>query len=143
MFLKCFSNFYQNPVEYEGKLYSSVEAAFQAAKTNDPQEKELIRRAGSPGEAKKLGRKVKLRSDWEYVKYQIMNQLVFTKFAVPYLMDQLCATGNEPIVEENTWHDNYWGSCTCSKCGNRGKNMLGKILMQTRFFYQVLKVLKA
>ena len=39
----------------------------------------------------------------------------------------------EPIVERNNWHDNYWGDCVCEKCkAVEGKNNLGKLLMQIR-----------
>jgi predicted NAD-dependent protein-ADP-ribosyltransferase YbiA (DUF1768 family) len=46
----------------------------------------------------------------------------------------LCATGDIPLVEQNTWHDNYWGDCRCGRpsCGEPGKNYLGGILMAAR-----------
>jgi predicted NAD-dependent protein-ADP-ribosyltransferase YbiA (DUF1768 family) len=43
------------------------------------------------------------------------------------LKEQLIATGNEELVEGNTWGDIYWGVSR-----GRGKNMLGKILMRVR-----------
>ena len=41
-------------------------------------------------------------------------------------------TGDAELIEGNTWHDNYWGVCSCSKCNGRGKNRLGKLLMKVR-----------
>jgi predicted NAD-dependent protein-ADP-ribosyltransferase YbiA (DUF1768 family) len=41
-------------------------------------------------------------------------------------------TADLEIVENNYWHDNFWGSCTCSRCGRKGENNLGKILMSVR-----------
>ena len=35
--------------------------------------------------------------------------------------------GEEYLEEGNTWHDTYWGVCN-----GKGKNKLGKILMQVR-----------
>lgn len=39
---------------------------------------------------------------------------------------------NEDIVENNTWHDNFWGVCTCPRCSERGANVLGIILSKAR-----------
>jgi hypothetical protein len=36
------------------------------------------------------------------------------------------------LIEGNWWHDNFYGSCTCNKCVNKGENNLGKILMKIR-----------
>ena len=49
----------------------------------------------NPSEAKKLGRRVKLRKDWEAVKVKIMEELVRAKFTQnPDLADKLLATGD-------------------------------------------------
>ena len=79
-------------------------------------------------EAKRLGRRVRLRSDWEQVKYDVMLDVVRAKFNQhPDLAQKLLATGDEELVEGNDWGDTYWGVCN-----GRGKNMLGKILMRVR-----------
>jgi predicted NAD-dependent protein-ADP-ribosyltransferase YbiA (DUF1768 family) len=36
------------------------------------------------------------------------------------------------MVEDNWWHDNYWGDCHCFQCFRIGINMLGQIWMQVR-----------
>ena len=65
------SNFYPSPVKYEGITYQNSEAAFQAAKCVDPADR--IKFANlNPSEAKRLGRRVKLRKDWEDVKVEVM-----------------------------------------------------------------------
>lgn len=69
------SNFYNSPVTYNGITYQNNEAAFQAQKTFD--ENIRLEFANlSPSEAKRKGRKVKLRSDWEEVKDKIMYEIV-------------------------------------------------------------------
>jgi len=85
-------------------------------------------------EAKKLGRRVKLRSDWESVKIPIMAELVRQKFKNnPALLEKLLATGDDMLVEENTWHDNFYGDCICPRCRHiPGLNKLGHILMDLR-----------
>ena len=55
------------------------------------------------------------------------------KFRIPELREKLLATGNEELVEGNTWHDNIWGNCSCDCCKKiEGQNKLGKLLMQVR-----------
>jgi|SRR5215472_9972582 len=121
------SNFYPAPVRLDGLFYRSVEHAYQAAKTNSPKEREDIRKTIKPGDAKRLGRKVTLRDDWEVVKLSVMMQLLQDKFsALPYSVG-LIATGDEELVEGNNWGDTFWGVCA-----GQGENHLGKMLMQIR-----------
>jgi ribA/ribD-fused uncharacterized protein len=122
------SNFYPCYVEFEGKTYASTEHAFQAAKTLDPQEREKIRKAGTPGTAKRLGKKVHLRKDWESVKIEVMHAVLQQKFkrGSP-LAKMLLETGDQELVEGNTWNDTFWG-----KCRGKGKNHLGRLLMLVR-----------
>lgn len=124
---KFLSNFYPCEIEYEGLIYSSVEHAFQAAKSLDRQERIKISRASSPGMAKTLGRHVELRSDWGIVKDSVMENILRIKFKDPELKRKLLATGVSELVEGNTWGDTYWGVCN-----RKGKNMLGKLLMKLR-----------
>ena len=122
------SNFYPAKVELDGLEYVSTEHAYQAAKTLDAAERRHIRENTKAGEAKKLGQKVKKRSDWEQVKISVMEDLVRQKFTKHKdLKDKLLATGNAYLEEKNHWHDIFWGVCK----GN-GKNHLGKILMKVR-----------
>jgi ribA/ribD-fused uncharacterized protein len=121
------SNFYHAAVRLDGVTYFSVEHAFQAAKTNNASERNRIRNASTPGAAKKLGRKVKLRPDWESVKINIMRDLLQQKFAVDPLKSRLLATNNEELTEGNTWNDQFWGVCD-----GEGENWLGVILMSIR-----------
>lgn len=121
------SNFYMADVEYGGLVYSNNEAAFQAAKTlNLSERKRFVSLA--PNIAKRMGRGVDLRKDWEEVKYNVMLDVVRNKFLQnPDLADKLVATGREELVEGNTWGDRTWG-----KVNGVGKNWLGEILMKVR-----------
>lgn len=127
------SNFFECPVAYEGLCFGSSEAAFQAAKCRDRFERASFHYL-RPGKAKRLGRKVKLRSDWEEVKINEMRKIVREKFTQnPKLQELLINTGNATLIEGNYWHDNFWGNCTCEKCKNiPGQNNLGKILEEIR-----------
>ena len=126
------SNFYPSPIRVDKVLYSTVEHAFQAAKTHDKAEKQEIAEANSPGRAKGLGRKVRLRKDWESVKVGLMRELVELKFRTHAdLAERLLETGDAELIEGNTWNDTFWGVS-----GGRGKNHLGKALMQVREMLQ-------
>lgn len=126
------SNMHSAPVVLDGLIYPSVEHAYQAAKTFNETERKIIRENPDPVFAKRMGYKVQKRPDWEDVRLGIMNDLLQQKFQKPSLAQKLLKTNPQHIKEGNTWHDNYWGSCSCPKCQDKGKNNLGKLLMQTR-----------
>ena len=112
---------------------ATVEHYFQMAKTSIWDEAIAIAQAETPGEAKRLGRKCHLRSDWESIKDSVMEEALRQKFSNPKLKQALLDTGNEYLEEGTTWHDNYWGVCHCIKCQDTvGKNHLGKLLMKLR-----------
>ncbi len=130
---KFLSNFYPVTVTFEGDQYAAVEDAFQAAKTLDPKERLLIQLCETPADARKCGRRVTLRPDWNEIKVDVMLELLRQKFSHPRLKDMLVATEDAVLIEGNTHHDNFWGNCTCRKCVEiEGQNHLGKLLMQVR-----------
>jgi ribA/ribD-fused uncharacterized protein len=123
------SNFYPAIVTLGMLQYSTVEHAYQAAKTLNSSQRRTIRYAESPGAAKKLGSKVDLRSDWERVKVGIMRTLLREKFKPRSdLAKKLQTTGQVQLIEGNTWGDTYWGQCPVGF----GTNMLGLLLMEIR-----------
>jgi ribA/ribD-fused uncharacterized protein len=128
------SNFAPASVNLNGVTYPTVEHAYQAAKTLEPGEREKILGASTPDLARKLGRKVTKRPDWPDLKVYIMRDLVRQKFEEHAdLKDRLLATDETELVEGNTWHDNFWGDCRCSRCASSpGQNWLGRILMDVR-----------
>ena len=124
------SNFAPSPIEHEGVLYPTVEHAFAACKTFDRQKRVEIAAAATPGRAKRLGRAVPLRADWEEVKTDVMLALVRRKFdGHPSLLRQLIATGSAELVEANGWHDRVWG---VDRATGLGENRLGIVLMIVR-----------
>lgn len=122
------SNFQAATVEYDGLEYPSTEHAYQAAKTEDAAQRRRIREAQKPGDAKRLGKQVKMRTDWEQIKVGVMKDLVRQKFTKhKELKEKLLATGDAYLEETNTWNDTFWGVCK-----GKGQNHLGKILMEVR-----------
>ena len=124
------SNMYPCSIWYEGALdgkyiFRSVETIFQMMKCDDDNEKEGFELLNG-FEAKKRGRRVKLRSDWHEVKVSVMREILKRKFELPELINKLKEIKGE-IVEDNHWGDRYWG-----RCNGTGKNVLGKLLMEIR-----------
>lgn len=120
------SNFYVAPVYVYGIEYPNAEAAFQAQKCVLPEEAEAFKTM-SPQMAKRYGRMVQLKPNWEQIKDSVMLNVVRAKFKNPELKDLLLNTGTAELIEGNSWGDTYWGVCN----GN-GKNRLGEILMTVR-----------
>ena len=129
------SNYYNSPIVYESIEYPTVEHAFQAAKTLDMTKRYEISRLETPGAAKRAGRTLNLRKDWEDVKFEVMENCLREKFKDPELLMKLIATKGQFLIEGTTWHDKCWGICTCERCGGNGANNLGKLLMKIRDEY--------
>ena len=82
------SNMYPIYIPYKNGLYKCVESAFQMMKCSDDNEKkgfELL----NGFEAKKRGRRVKLRSDWHKVKVSVMREILEDKFELPEVINKL------------------------------------------------------
>lgn len=126
-----FSNFVPSLINIDGQDYRTVEHYFQAMKTLDPVEREIIREQKTPGGAKVQGRKATLRPDWDDVKVDVMTTALRIKFHLPRFRPSL-ENFEGSIVEWNTWHDRIWGVCTCNKCGRSGLNLLGQCLESVR-----------
>lgn len=127
---RILSNFYPCLIEYEGLVFPSTEHAFQAAKSLDKADRKRFTVGGgclSAGRAKRKGRMLDLRKDWESVKISVMREILRTKFRQPMLREYLLGTGEKKLVEGNHWGDTFWGVCR-----NKGQNWLGKLLMEVR-----------
>lgn len=125
---KFLSNFYICNITYNDVVAMSAEHHFQASKTIVPSEQRTVLRCPTPALAKKAGKMVSLKRDWDAVKFKIMEDIILAKFKQnPDLGEKLKATGTKKLIEGNTWRDYVWGVCN-----GRGLNLLGIILMDTR-----------
>lgn len=129
------SNFAKFPIKIGGETWKTNEHYFQAMKV-DPNDLGLerhtlkVKSANTPAEAKKLGRKVPLRHNWEQEKDKVMLDACRAKFSQhDKIRAKLLATGDAELIEDSPT-DAYWGTGTDK--GGDGKNMLGKILEQVR-----------
>lgn len=124
------SNFWPTKVEYEGRVFASVEHAYCYAKAFDPEWRSLCMDGdNTPGKIKRAGRRIELRDDWDDIKEKVMESCLRSKFQDPALRMLLIATGDAEIFEGNTWGDYFWGVDLYSGYGH---NKLGKLLMSLR-----------
>lgn len=122
------SNFYSCPikVDVDGvvRVYQNSEAIFQAYKC-PTRAIEFVDLNAS--QAKRLGRQVSLRSDWERVKLQVMRNTCQAKFYQNTDLLEKLLFLDAVLIEGNTWNDRFWGVCK-----GVGQNWLGRILMDIR-----------
>lgn len=123
------SNFALSPFKWVDIEWPTVEHAYQAAKASNHTDMLNVSRCLTPGEAKRMGRRLAIRPDWESVKLPMMRGLLALKFASGSNMaGQLVGTGDTLLVEGNHWGDTFWGVCR-----GVGENWLGRLLMELRF----------
>ena len=121
------SNFAATPFMVDGVEFPTVEHYFQASKALTDWEREMVRAAESPKEAKRLGRQVSLRPDWESVKVDVMREALLAKFrGNAEARRALLSTGHRPIHEDSP-RDLEWGWGE-----GRGRDLLGRLLMEVR-----------
>lgn len=120
------SNFWPCKVVFEGMEYPSAENAYQAAKTLDEAQRKQIAQL-TAGKAKRAGKKLFPREDWDNIKLVTMELILLDKFSRQPLKQQLIHTGEAHLEETNTWGDTFWGVCD-----GKGANHLGMILMKVR-----------
>lgn len=125
------SNFWRIDIQGPSFLvYPTVEHAYQAAKSDNPLVHKAIQLLPTPGNAKRAGREVIIRPDWNTIKVEIMRQLIVKKFDqknAPILCELLLATQDRYLEEGNYWGDTFWGVFQ-----GRGRNTLGSLLMSRR-----------
>ena len=129
------SNFSPSSISYMGAVWPTAEHLFQAMKSRSWHGAERILEASTPAEAKKIGRKLELRDNWDRDRKQFMLEVVVKKFRQNDLLRaELCALEGWMLIEGNDWDDQFWGRTYESPytIPTMGKNYLGKILMAVR-----------
>lgn len=120
------SSFHPVDVVLDGVAYHSVENAYQAAKTTDPEERRPFR-VYAPWAAKRCGSNVTLRDEWsDRFKLEVMAELFRQKFLRSDLRVFLLCTGDAVLKEATP--DPFWG---IGKDG-LGWNHHGRLLEQIR-----------
>lgn len=108
------------------EVYKSAESAYQASKCAVADDRQLFFDLNGY-QAKRLGKMVKIRNNWNEIRVEEMRTIVTHKFLDRELMEKLIDTYPMELVEGNDWGDTFWGVCR-----GEGENNLGKILMELR-----------
>ena len=86
-------------------------------------------------DAKEISRKYNqfTRQDWETVKFDVMRWCLQIKLIQNFdkFSNTLLSTGDNTIVEFST-KDSTWGAMPVNKDALKGKNALGRLLMEIR-----------
>lgn len=148
------SNFYPAPVTCPGPLlfalmsprcslgrniedttFGTTEAMFAALKADRYDEFQRIAAARGPGEAKMLGRRCKMRADWDTARVEVMRAALALKFAPgTELAQRLLETETKVLIEGTMWGDRIWGVYRGS-----GRNLLGVLLMEQRGYLKAVR----
>jgi ribA/ribD-fused uncharacterized protein len=121
------SNFYPAEVKVGNIVFPTSEHAFQALKSLNREDWVRFAALPTPGKAKREGRKLPLRPNWDCVRIPVMRLVLHRKFQHPELREALLMTHPMELEETNTWGDTFWGVCD-----GVGENWLGKLLMELR-----------
>ncbi len=139
----CFSQWWIQSFEVEGKVYPSAEHWMMAGKARlfDPDMVEEIISASSPALAKKLGRKVRNFDSeiWNDKKYEIVKEGNLHKFGQHEDMKTFLLNTGDRVLVEASPYDKIWG-IGMIKDDKRalhpeqwnGENLLGFALMEVR-----------
>jgi ribA/ribD-fused uncharacterized protein len=112
---------------YQGHEYPSTEHAYQACKAATEILRAFVGGSPTPAEAKRRGQKIPVRPQWDTLKLQVMLDITRLKYQNPVLRNLLLDTGDQELIEGNTWGDTFFGVCN-----GVGENHLGKIIMRVR-----------
>ena len=119
-------------LDTDARAWPTVEHWYQAGKPTDPAAAERIRLADTPHEARRLGRAMSCRPDWDRCKVSRMAEGLLLRFA-PGHPDtaRLVGTGERPLHHATPWGrhgDPFWG---IGREG-AGANRLGRMLETVR-----------
>ncbi len=128
----CLDNFSAFKFEFGGKVFQTVEHAYQSYKFihTAPEIAKQIIESNSPHDAKKIAdlNKDKVDPNWQNINIELMEKLLRAKMEQnPTVKEKLLKTKGHLICEDSP-KDSFWGIGP-----NRdGRNELGKLWMKLR-----------
>lgn len=126
----CFTNFSPHGFELDADWWRTSEHYFQSQKFAGTPHAEEIRKLLKPRQTFDLAHQLKhlVRPDWLQVRDAVMRKAVERKFEFNADIRAVLLSTGDALLIENSPTDSYWG---CGSDG-KGKNTLGKILMEVR-----------
>ncbi|WP_415646383.1 NADAR family protein [Stackebrandtia soli] len=115
---------YPAPIEYDGRTYPTVEHAYWAMSTSDPEARERIRTATRTHDARTLAADAPRRDGWPVARLAVMADLNRAKYTQhPDLAETLLGTGDARIMLAGTFSGYWYG---------HGSNWVGRLLEVVR-----------
>jgi len=142
----CFSQWWESSFVDNNTTYKTSEHWMMAEKARlfkDPTMVPKIINANSPGEAKKLGRRISNfdQATWDQAKYDIVVKGNTLKFSQNNNIKTFIINTNERVIVEASPVDSIWGNGLSADSKDaykpenwRGENLLGFALMEVRDF---------
>lgn len=124
------SNLYKKPFIFEEREFPTAEHAYQHGKFKEEKTREWAMNAPKPHLLAILAHGLfswDITPNWSKNKVDRMLKVLRVKFSDPDLKYKLLDTSSAILIEDSKT-DAFWG---CGKSG-KGKNTLGKLLMQVR-----------
>jgi len=138
------SNMFPCSYTLNNLTYKSSEHYFQAHLAANTESAHAILNTKDGWAAKRLARTLPRKANYKAIQVEVMAQALYFKFlAYPDLRAKLLATPDDELLEENEWHDNFWGRCTCANCRQKAGywNTLGILLRLTKNYFAYIKLL--
>ncbi len=130
----AFSNLYRREIDFEGRIYSTSEHAYQAGKARKPAVVEWLMSAPSPSLLAMAAHGLyywDITPGWSTNKFDRMRRVLRAKFTQHEDLRQLLlSTGDAKLIETATTDtavNRLWG-----EVNGVGQNMLGVMLMELR-----------
>lgn len=130
------------PLEINRIGVKSSEALYQACKFPDncDLQKKIIS-ANSPFAAKMFSKGQRTRDDWFEVRIEVMRWCLRVKLAQNYYsFGDLLKTTKENNIVEYSDKDTFWGAEKINENELKGKNALGRLLMELRRDFYLNKI---
>lgn len=121
------SNFERSPQVVDGIIYPTNEHYYQAQRSNLIEFHDWIKDAPNPFAAMKAGRALRPHEvifDWDTKKFEVMLKGLRAKYSQNLVLRKKLLDTGDMSIHENSPTDMVWGI--------KGKDMLGKLLMQVR-----------
>lgn len=126
------SNFHAAVILADEKIYPTTEHFYQSKRALTIEDELAVISQETPFKAMHFGRDLTNQrpfEEWAKLRLGIMRRASLLKYTQHLdLARCLVATGDEELVEGNSWNDIFWGQCPIGT----GENWLGRILMETR-----------
>lgn len=129
-----FSNLYKRPIEFEGEIYPTAEHAYQAGKPRKESVRKWLMDAPTPALLAMAAHGLyywDIAPGWSKNKFDRMKRVLLAKYSQHEDLKKILIETDDVLLIESATVDNEVNR-TWGQVNGKGKNMLGKLLMEVR-----------